>query len=40
MAGYMLVNGSVVYLNADGSSANAGVITFEGCDQPETTPEN
>ncbi|MBR2024454.1 MAG: leucine-rich repeat domain-containing protein [Clostridia bacterium] len=35
MAGYMLVNGNVVYLNANGSSANAGVITFEGCDQPE-----
>ena len=40
MAGYMLVNGSVVYLNANGSSQNAGVITFAECDKPETPEIN
>ena len=35
MAGCMLVGDSVVYINDGASSANAGVITFEDCDQPE-----
>ncbi len=35
MAGYMLVNGEVVYLNANGSSNAAGVVTFEKASTPE-----
>ena len=37
MAGYMILNGEVIYLNLDGSSQNAGVITFAECDAPEET---
>jgi hypothetical protein len=39
MAGYMFVNGSAVYLNANGSSASADVTTFAEYDkleEPET----
>ncbi|MBR2025416.1 MAG: leucine-rich repeat domain-containing protein [Clostridia bacterium] len=36
MAGYILVGDTVAYLNANGSSMSAGVITFATCDVPET----
>ncbi|MBR2024734.1 MAG: leucine-rich repeat protein [Clostridia bacterium] len=35
MAGYILVGDTVAYLNANGSSMSAGVITFATCDVPE-----
>jgi hypothetical protein len=35
MAGYLITNGTVCYLNSTGSSENAGVITFNGCNAAE-----
>ena len=35
MAGYLIANGTVSYLNGTGSSENAAVITFNQCNQAE-----
>ena len=36
MAGYLVTNGTVAYLNAGGSAVTADTVTFKDCDVPET----
>ena len=35
MAGYLISNGTVSYLNGNGSSSNACAVTFNQCNTPE-----
>ena len=35
MAGYLIANGTVCYINGTGSSSNAAAITFNQCNAPE-----
>jgi hypothetical protein len=35
MAGYLVTNGTVTYLNANGSAVTADTVTFNNCNVPE-----